>query len=60
MTEFSEFSGCKIKHLKFTEEIKIFLTYSTFTVTSLQFFWTLAEVMPPIAPSSRSAPLFQY
>lgn len=52
----TEFSACKIKHFKFTEEIKLFLIYPTFTITSLQFLWTSAEAMPPTAPSSRGTP----
>lgn len=55
MPEFSEFFACKIKHLKFTEEIKLFLIYSTFTATSLQFLWTPAEVVVP--PSSSIRPM---
>lgn len=53
MPEFSEFFACKIKHLKFTEEIKLFLIYPTFTVTSLQFLWTPAEVVVPPASTIR-------
>lgn len=55
MADFSEFSAYKIKCLKFVEEIKVSLTYLTFTATAPQFLGTSAEAMLPVTPMSSSA-----